>query len=793
MKNVKYQISKLFNEKMPCWFLAFLVNLAAAMLAIVPFLIKNHGYFAMSNDFAAQEIPFNMFMNRTIKSGNVLWNWGIDLGGNFLEAFGFYNVGSVFFLPTLLFPAEMIPRILGWMLILKFAVAGAASGAYFGRHIKNRTIVVMASLLYAFSGFQCCSVVFYHFQDVAALFPLLLIGLEKLVEEKKYGRLALACAINALCNYVFFVGEVLFLIVYYAVKYLIPTIRLKKSGIRVYITPILSCITEGILGTAAAGIILIPSVVGTMSNSRVGNHIPGELWLEMTGVDWMMMIKAFFMPAEPMNSYSSVLSTSWMTNAAYLPMFGMVFVIAYLLTKKDWISNLLKIFFVVAAVPVLNSVFMFFNLDRYRRWYYMLVLLMVLVTAKVAEHPKDYKIKQAAAISAGVLFVYVAITKLVPWNTKIDSVINDERKYFLSLFIGLSGIFFTCLIAWGIRRYQKQCFCIMAGIFSIGTLMLSIFYYRSKPDDTMIDFKMYGNTYAQNVINYLTDVPAILDADILPYRYYIDEGIGYSYYNMGMTNSLPTINSFISTVDSSVTEFYDGMGIGRDVWSAEGDAQIKALLSAKYVISQADLPQYTKIDVIVNNNGQAFCIYENEDALPIGFTYDTYMTRSEFDTLEEEVRSTVMLKTLVVEDEDAEAAAACLKHAGAKLETQAGSEKNREDVIADQKRESSERFIQGDNYFESVITADRQKYAFFSVPYDEAWKARVNGKEAEILKINGLMAVRVEQGRNEIRFDYEYIPWKIGIWCSLSGLVLTIGYMFFFSKEKILCMIKREK
>ena len=98
--------------KLRVWQLAFLVNLLAAMLAVVPFLIRDHGYFAMSHDFTAQEIAFNIFMNDTIKSGNLLWNWGLDLGSNFLETFSFYNVGSVFLWFTLLFPAKVIPRVM---------------------------------------------------------------------------------------------------------------------------------------------------------------------------------------------------------------------------------------------------------------------------------------------------------------------------------------------------------------------------------------------------------------------------------------------------------------------------------------------------------------------------------------------------------------------------------------------------------------------------------------------------------------------------------------------------------
>lgn len=237
---------------MPCWLAAFLLNLAVGLIAVGTFIVSDNGYFALSHDFNGQEIAFNMFMNDAVKSGNLLWNWGIDIGSNFLETFSFYNVGSVFFWISLLFPADSVPQVMGWIIILKYAVAGAVSACWFERHLNQKTVILTASLLYAFSGFQCGSIVFYHFQDQAALFPLLLIGLEELVEEKKHGRLLCACTINALCNFVFFVGEVIFLVIYYVVRYLYPVCAGKgaeKKKVKECLWAAASCMLEGAIGT----------------------------------------------------------------------------------------------------------------------------------------------------------------------------------------------------------------------------------------------------------------------------------------------------------------------------------------------------------------------------------------------------------------------------------------------------------------------------------------------------------------------------------------------------------------
>ena len=52
--------------------------------------------------------------------------------------------------------------------------------------------------------------------------------------------------------------------------------------------------------------------------------------------------------------------------------------------------------------------------------------------------------------------------------------------------------------------------------------------------------------------------------------------------------------------------------------------------------------------------------YENERALPIGFAYDTYMTKSQFEQIDPQLRAMVMLTTLVVDDADVEQVSSCL-------------------------------------------------------------------------------------------------------------------------------------
>ena len=112
------------------------------------------------------------------------------------------------------------PYLVGILYILKYVAAGLFSFLYLRRFCGKDIYAVIGSVLYAFSGFQSVNLLFYHFHDVVAFFPLMLIGLEKLMTEHKKGFFAAAVGLNAFLNYFFFVGEVLFIILYFCVRFL---------------------------------------------------------------------------------------------------------------------------------------------------------------------------------------------------------------------------------------------------------------------------------------------------------------------------------------------------------------------------------------------------------------------------------------------------------------------------------------------------------------------------------------------------------------------------------------------
>ena len=120
-------------------------------------------------------------------SGRVLWNPLFDLGGNMTGTYAFYLWGSPFFWLTIPFPESWLPYMTPGPMALKFGTAAAASCMWIRTQTRSDKAAVLGAFLYAFSGFQACNIVFQHFHDVTAFFPLYLLAIDRFVSGEPGG------------------------------------------------------------------------------------------------------------------------------------------------------------------------------------------------------------------------------------------------------------------------------------------------------------------------------------------------------------------------------------------------------------------------------------------------------------------------------------------------------------------------------------------------------------------------------------------------------------------------------
>ena len=728
----------------------FALGYFAAMLSFAVLLIRGDGIFTLGNDFNKQQIPFHMLANRAVKSGNIGWNWSIDLGSSFIGAFGFYVLGSPFAWLSFLFSAENYPYVTGWLYMAKYAVAATCAYSYLKRFVGKKYAAIGA-MLYAFSGFQSVNLIFHHFHDAVAFFPLMLTGYEKLSREGKKGALALGVAVNAFVNYYFLIQEVIFLIFYFLVReggHLWKKRRL-----------IGSCLLEGILGIAMAGVLFVPSVLFTLENPRLTNHLQTSNWFYGGNRDYLQAVRALLFPGELMSAQSCIKEYDWSSWSAYLPMTGLALPLCYILKKKrDWLSVLLAGGMIMTGIPLLNSVFGLFSDTNYHRWLFMLILLMSLASAVVLENRREYPVKSVCAVL--VLFMTAMTVGSFWWSENRYQLIYQKDVFLIWSIAGIAGVLVTGLIMGAIRDQKRY-------VMGMGTGILAFCIFT-----TGTTAWLYQRGSGQNPQEYYDRLKAFGQFSLPDERY----RIASSDNTLLMANALPGTGSFTSMVSGSIFRFYEALGSPRPIFSPEGPDGTRELLGGKYYVTT----QPEEDEAILQEasmGGKKFYLCEHENAVPIGSVYQTYMTEKDFHKIPKELRAVAMLKCLIVPEKHEKEVAQVLK----KYERLSAGELSVEqkDTCVKERMANGISCLNKDpDGFTVELNARKDGYALFTVPHDDGFSAQVDGEPVEILETNGMMAVPVEKGENEIRFTWRNYDLMAGVLCSAAGVTAFAFYLW---------------
>lgn len=778
------------------YLMLFAVAFVGMMISFIPSMIANKGIFLYYGDFNSQQVMFYQHAHDMIREGNTSWDWGTDLGSSFVGSYSFYLLGSPFFWLTVLFPSGAVPYLIPWLLALKTAVAAVTAYAYIRYFVKNKDACFIGGLLYAFSGFQTYNVFFNHFHDATAFFPLLLLGFEELVNENKKGLFAFACAVCACISYFFFASECVFLVIYFFIRCTDKTfdIDMKKFGLLIF---------EAVLGVMISAVIFLPSALSVMNNYRVTERLYGlDIMFYNDRLRIPRIIQAFFMLSD-MPARINILnsdSARWASLAGYLPMFSMAGVIAFMRTrKKHWMSKSIIVFAVMACVPILNSAFVLFNASYYTRWFYMPILLMCVMTAKVIGENKD-DLKKGFIPCAAAALIFLGIGMLP--TSENGRIFYGKIAGYMDLYYVQAAVTILMLIMLGILVYviakKKVNFMKIASVmtaFAVVICMASSVIYGVAQGTDNDDYIKRAINGGDNIdMDKLENQSSYVNPNNNFYRIDTSENVD----NWCMFWNLPSMRCFHSVVSTSIMDFYSEIGQTRDVASRMETKlyPLRSLFSVKYYFNEipADQREDTTSlqipDQIASLNGfnyvdtqNGFNIYENENYIPMGFTYDYYLTDYQIKNAPEVEKTHLLLKGMVLDNQQ------IVKYSNVLKKYEPGyldyTEKDYSETCRQKRDSSCSSFSYTTNGFDAEITLKEPKMVFFSVPYDKGWTAEVNGQKVDVEKVSyGFMAVLCQTGENKITFHYATDGMFCGKILTGAGIVLFIVYVTVWNVKK---------
>ena len=767
------------------------VGLCALTAAIffLPFYILDGGFFHYAGDFNSQQISFYRYMNGFVKGAGYpdsafagaphnTFSWATDLGSGVMNAYSFYLYGSPFFWLSVLLPQSWLPYMMVPLLVLKFGVAGGGAYLYLRRYVKNANYAVLGACLYALSGFAVYNVFFNHFVDVVALFPYLLWALDEAIYEDRHGLFAFWVAVNLLNNYFFFVGQVIFLCIYFVCKLTAKDFRLtgRKFG---------HLLWESVLGVAMGCLLLFPAVLSLLQNPRTIDLSSGWGFLTYAKVQqYLAILLSWILPPDSpyLTSVWSEGVIKWTSMTAYLPLCSLAGAMAYWRSRKaDSKKRIVAVCAVCALVPVLNSAFYALNSSYYARWYYMPTLILAAMTVNALEDP-DIDL-DAPARGIGWIMLATLVFAVVPvrddtTETWSFGVLKNPGQFFAVLGFGLLGLMLYRVLCSKWRQDSRFAQRMTAAVLVFACAFTMVH----------IGIGKFGQWHTDSDLVEQDTNALLLKNDLPEGDYRIDT---YKIHdNIGMWLDKSCLQYFGSTAAPSILSFYPGLGVKRDVRSEPEitNYALRGLLSVEYLITTPEKRESFEDEAdegwtyLADVDG--YTLYHNDNYVPMGFTYDYYVTEATYETSIKTLRSNLLLRALVLEDEDVKAYGQYLTELSEDMLNDLHYDSYTQDC-ADRRAHSCSVFQMNNAGFHAEITMDKANLVFFSVPYDDGFTAYVNGEKTDILQVDeGLMAVLCPAGASSIDFVYQAAGLSASRVVTAVAIPVWVVYVACFVRRK---------
>lgn len=776
-----YKSEKKYYQK------SFFYALIMAAALFLPFVIIDGGYFIFYGDYNAQQIPFFKHCVEAVHNGTLGWDWSTDLGANFFGSYTYYTLGSPFFWFMTLFPASFSPYLMAPLLCVKFGLISLFAFTFIRRFVAKPHSALIGGLLFAFSSFNLYNV-FFQFQDAFMYFPLLLVGLEEFVVNKRRGLFALVVAANCLANYFFFIGECVFLVVYFIIRCAMD------KRFRVSLKEFLQLAAESVIGVLIAGILFVPSIYQVLDVPRSTNILKNWNFLFYSNEQrYGLLLESFFFPPEvaARNNMFTEANAKWSSVALYLPLFSMAGVIAFIKgAKKHWARTLLFVCLFMAFIPGLNAAFTLFNDNYYTRWFYMPELFCCLATVYTIER-EEFDLRFGNKVCAGAVAVMSVLALLAPFTKKVKDVNGKETEVILprflvsmdptvyvQIFIAAASIVCLSIIIKTRKTSSAQFFTktVTASVIA-GSMILG--YY----------FIGVGRLIGPELGRYNQMASAEFEID--DPDFYRIEGVNET-NNFNMFTESSSLKSFTSIIPGSTFDLYKALGISRSVNSAPDYSYyaFRALTRVKYLMIPKDMNATKRSDALddleiyqyFDTQGE-YDLYKTDYALPMGFAYDTYFSLESVKGAN--YADKLMVRSVFLTDEQID------KYGDILEKDRTDFVYSKSQFLLDAKNKIKNGVIQFSVTKEGFTAKTRyqsEKLVCFSVPYCEGWSAEINGEPAEVDKINGgLCGIRVPEGLCEITFKYRTPGLTLGIFCTIAGIVFLALYIVIFR------VIRREK
>lgn len=582
--------------------LALLIPIGIVLIAYIAMGVFPFGdQAAMIIDSYHQYVPFFSELHDKIWHGDsLLYSWHGSLGFNYLAVQAYYLASPLNFLIAI-FPASMMIEAFECLIILKISLSSWTAYRYLRRRSgKNDYAAVIFAGFYALGGFTLAYNWNVMWLDSIVLFPLILMGVERLMDEADGRLYTLTLGLAIFCNYYMAIMICIFVVLYFFVIWFAK----KRGGVKMFFARGLRFAGCSVLAGGLAAVYLLPTYY-TLINSSQGSK-PSEFKFYRNFFDLFKQQFAFIEPTQltgAPNVYCGVL----------LCMLVAFYVVSKNIRLREKIGRLLVTAFVLVSlnVNVLDYIWhgLHFPNNLPGRFSFIYIFMVVVMAYDAWQTLRLTDIRLYGAFFAGEGILFGLCLLFAEEEIPIYAIAATAALMiiYMLLLIARKRHMSVTIKKW---RIQPQWICLM-----LLTVELA--------GNTVFALCMNGTVNRTNYTKDRQEVAAIredYEARDTFYRMELAQIRGRDDITWQHLNGM---SFFSSTADDRMEKLMGALGFynSGNKYSYKGATPLTdAMLAIKYVISNKEM---FSTNMTLCEQTENKYIYENDQCLSVGYMVNT--------------------------------------------------------------------------------------------------------------------------------------------------------------------------
>ena len=549
----------------------------------------------LRTDMYHQYAPFFSEFQYKLKSGgSLLYSWDVGMGVNFSALYAYY-LASPFNWLLILCPKNLVIEFMTYQIVLKIGLCGLTMAYYLRKHCRTNDFgVAFFGIFYALSGYMAAYSWNIMWLDCIILFPLIVLGLERLVKDGKGILYCLTLGMSILSNYYISIMTCIFMVLYFiALLVLDEDMHWEKFIGRGFQFAVYSLLAGGL-----SAVVLLPEVFALQMTAS------GDVSFPKT---FSQYFPIFDMIARHIGNVETEIGLDHWPNV-YCGVAVLMFFILYLLCKKISAKEkavycvMLLFFFASFSFNVLNFIWHGFHYPNSLpcRQSYIYIFLVLFACYRAYMYLKETPWKHVTAAFAGsVVFVLMA-----------QKLVTEDHFHFIVYYV---AILFLALYLGAIALYQRgRRYYFPALFYALAVVSIEAAVNTAVTSVTTTSRTAYtdDNAAAEKLVD------SVQPND----SFFRMEKVTRKTKNDGAWMHFPSVSLFSSTANADLSALFKKLGCesSTNAYSITGSTPlVDALFSVKYGI-YSEKPDDTSLRTVIGEQDGVW-LYQNNYTLPVGF------------------------------------------------------------------------------------------------------------------------------------------------------------------------------